>query len=412
MTGANSTLGTLYREEHARVLSSVLARVRDFPLAEECVQDAFAKAAEQWRTEAPPHPRAWLIRVATNKAIDRLRRRAKFPEVEAEALAELEGEGGPVPETDSELHDERLRLVFTCCHPALAPEAQVTLTLRTVAGLTTQEIARLFFAEPEAIAQRLVRTQRKIRDARIPYAVPAAEALAERLGAVLLVVYLVFTEGYARTGGDSLVRAELCDEAIRLGRLIVELLPSEPEAQSLLALMLLHDARRDARFTADGEVVLLEQQDRSKWKRSQIAEALAILEEALNAGANGPYALQAAIAGLHARAPTAADTDYLQILAIYDLLIAIQRTPVIELNRAVAVAMAHGPEAGLKALHALRLLLGENHLFHAARADLLARLGRHAEAARAYRAALVHVIHPAEKRFLEGRLAACDGAKP
>jgi RNA polymerase sigma-70 factor (ECF subfamily) len=400
-----NALGTLYREEHARVLSCVLARVGDFPLAEDAVQDAFAAAAEQWGASPPPNPRAWLIRVASNKALDRLRRRTKFQEVEADALARMEVQ--PMPELDAEIADERLRLIFTCCHPALSPDAQVALTLRTVAGLTTEEIARLFFTEPKAMAQRLVRTQRKIRDARIPYVVPRPETLTERLAAALAVVYLVFTEGYAATSGDSPVRTELCDEAIRLGRLIGGLLPEEPEASALLALMLLHDARRAARF-ADGELVLLEQQDRARWDRARIAEALTILDAALRAGANGPYALQAAIAGLHARALHAADTDWRQILALYDMLLIVQPTAVVELNRAVAVAMAIGAEAGLKSLDALRFKLDDNHLFHAARADLLLRLGREGEAARAYRAALRHVVHAAERRFLERRLADCS----
>jgi RNA polymerase sigma-70 factor (ECF subfamily) len=400
----DDALGSLYREEHARVLSSVLARVGDFPLAEESVQDAFAAAAEQWHDGLPPNPGAWLIRVALNKALDRLRRRTRFPEVGAEALAQVQAQ--PMPQLDAEIQDERLRLIFTCCHPALSPDAQVALTLRTVAGLTTDEIARLFFMEAKTMAQRLVRTQRKIRDARIPYVVPGPETLAERVAAALAVAYLMFTEGYAATRGDRLVRAELCDEAIRLSRLIVELLPQEPEARALLALMLLHDARRVARF-ADGELVLLEQQDRSKWDRVQIADALAILDSALQAGAHGPYALQAAIAGLHARPFSAADTDWRQILALYDELIIVQRTPVVELNRAIAVAMAIGVKEGLKTLDALRFKLVDNHLFHAARADMLRRLGRGGDAARAYRAALRHVHHRAEKRFLERRLADC-----
>jgi len=381
------TLEALYREEHGRVMAALLARVRDFALAEEAVQEAFAAAAEQWGDAPPPSPRAWLVRVATNKAIDRMRRRVKFPEVE---MVEL-----PAPEHDADVTDERLRLMFTCCHPALAPEAQVALTLRTIAGLATEEIARLFVTEPSAMAQRLVRVQKKIRDARIPYSVPAADKLAERLTAVLAVVYLVFTEGYGA------LRGELCDEAIRLGRLVSELLPDEPEARALLALMLLHDARRDARLV-DGELVLLEDQDRSRWDRARIAEGLGALDAALAAGAYGAYALQAAIAGLHAHPPP---TDWAQIVALYDLLLAAQPTPLVELNRAVALAMANGPAAGLTALDRLRFALAEVHLYHAARADLLHRLGRRDEAARAYRAALAHVVAPTERRFLERRLA-------
>jgi RNA polymerase sigma-70 factor (ECF subfamily) len=307
---------------------------------------------------------------------------------------------------DPDIGDERLRLIFTCCHPALAPEAQVALTLRAVAGLTTEEIARLFFAEPPTMAQRLVRTQRKIRDARIPYVVPGPEAFAGRLAAVLAVVYLVFTEGYATSRGDAPIREELCDEAMRLGRLIADLMPGEPEALALLALMLLHDARRNGRI-ADGELVPLDEQDRTRWNRNQIAEGLTILDRALHAGAGGPYALQAAIAGLHARAACASDTDWGQILALYDMLLAVQPTAVVELNRAIALAMAKGPQDGLRTLDALRFRLADNHLFHAARADLLRRLDRHAEAAGAYRTALRLVIQPAERRFLERRLKEC-----
>ena len=397
-------LAALYRMEHARVLSSVLARIGDFPLAEESVQDAFVAAAAQWGEKRPANPRAWLIRVASNKALDRLRRRARFPEIGDDALILIAAHPAAMP--DADIGDERLRLVFTCCHPALSPEAQVALTLRTVAGLTTEEIARLFFSEPAAMAQRLVRTQRKIRDARIPYVVPGPEAFAERLAAVLAVVYLVFTEGYAASRGDAPIRAELCDEAIRLGRLIAELMPGEPETLALHALMLLHDARRDARF-ADGDLVPLDEQDRTRWHRGQIADGLAILDRALHGGAGGPYALQAAIAGLHARAARAADTDWRQILALYDMLLAVQPTVVVELNRAIAFAMTKGAHDGLRALDVLRFRLADNHLFHAARADLLRRLDRCEEAARAYRTALRLVVQPAEKRFLERRLAEC-----
>jgi len=383
-----SELAALYRAEHGRVLAALLARTRDFPLAEEAVHDAFAAAAEQWRDGAiPPNPRAWLVRVATNKLIDRVRRRARFPEVEMV--------DEPAPDDDRDVGDDRLRLIFTCCHPALAPEAQVALTLRTVAGLTTDEIAALFLAEPAAMAQRLVRTQKKIRDARIPYSVPAPDKLAERLTAVLAVVYLVFTEGYAN------LRDELCDEAVRLGHLVCELLPTEPEARALLALMQLQHARRAARVV-DGELVLLADQDRARWDHPLLADGLAALDAALAAGAHGPYALQAAIAGLHAQPPP---TDWAQIVELYDDLLVAQPSPLVELNRAIALAFARGPAAGLAALDRLRFALPEDHLYHAARADLLARLGRRDDAARAYRAALARVTQPAERRLLERRLA-------
>jgi RNA polymerase sigma-70 factor (ECF subfamily) len=394
-------LGDLYRREHARVLAAVVARVADFTLAEESVQDAFTAAAEQWGATPPPNPRAWLARVAFNRAVDRIRRRTKFPEVDAETLNAMESE--PVPRLDEEIPDERLRLIFTCCHPAISPEAQVALTLRTVAGLSTEEVARLFLVDSPTMAQRLVRTQRKIRDARIPYAVPGPELLPERLAAVLAVAYLVFTEGYAATRGDALIRPELCDEAIRLGRVLLGLMPRASEVEALLALMLFHDSRRDARV-CDGEVVRLEDQDRARWNVSQIHEALDLLDEALAAGAQGPYALQAAIAALHARALRPQDTDWGQIVGIYDLLLRLQPTPIVELNRAIAVSMAQGPSAALAILDGLRFKLDDNHLFHAARADVLVRLGRHEEAGRAFRAALKWVTQPAERRFLERRL--------
>jgi RNA polymerase sigma-70 factor, ECF subfamily len=381
------------------VLAAVMARVRDFAIAEEAVQDAFAAAAEQWGEGTPAQPRAWLVRVALNKAVDRLRVDARLSDEPAEALEQIEAPAAS--QRDDELPDERLQLVFTCCHPALAPDAQVALTLRAITGLSTEQIAALFFTDPKAMAQRLVRAQRKIRDARIPYRVPSPERLPERLAAVLAVVYLLFTEGYFA----GTLRPALCDEALRLGRLLVELMPRESEVRALLALMLLHDARREARFFG-GELVLLEEQDRSRWDAARVAEGLSTLDGALAAGAHGPYALQASIAALHVRASTAAQTDWPQILAIYELLRALQPTPMVELSRALALAMVQGPAAGLAALEPVRSALAGHHLLHAARAELLARLGRNEEAALAWRAALERVDRDVERRLLERRLAA------
>lgn len=399
-------LGALYRGEHARVLAAVLARVRDYALAEDAVAEAFAAAAE-WRAP-PPNPRAWLVRVAVNRCIDQLRARARREHVPLDAVvdavvAAAEPAPEPVPDAadDDAIADDRLRLIFLCCHPALGADARVALTLRTVAGLATDEIARLFATEPGAMAQRLVRARTKIRDARIPYALPRPDQLAERVDAVLSVLYLVFTEGYAATAGDALVRPALCDEAIRLARLVAALMPADAEAVALLALMLVLDARRDARV-AGGELVRLEDQDRSRWDRARLAEGIALLDAALAAGARGPYAIQASIAALHARD----HTDWAQIVELYDLLAAAQPTPQVELNRAIAIAMARGPDVGLAALDRLKFALADHHLFHAARADVLARLGRDADAARALRRALELVTHPVERRWLARRLAA------
>lgn len=394
-----AAIEAVFRAERARVLATTIRVANgDFELAEEAVQDAFAAAVARWPREGTPaEPRGWLVTVARHKAIDTIRRRVKLREIVGAQVAEelAVEEASPVP-------DDRLRLMYTCCHPALATEAQIALTLRTLGGLTTDEIARAFLTAPATMAQRLVRAQSKIKAARIPYEVPEAAQLPARTGAVMAVVYLIFNEGYAATAGDSWLRKDLTREAIRLGRLVHEL-TADPEALGLLALMLLHDARRDARTTADGDLVLLEDQDRSRWDGAQIAEALAMVPVALLAGA-GPYAIQAAIAALHARAARAADTDWAQIAGLFTALQRKQPSPIVALNRAVAVAMADGPAAGLPLVDELTAL-ADYHLWHAARADLLRRLGRAHEAIAAYRAALARVGSAPERRFLERRLA-------
>ncbi len=406
MQGA-AAIADVFRAERARVLATAI-RVShgDFELAEEAVQDAFEAALARWPREGiPAEPRGWLIAVARNKAVDQIRRRIKLRELTADPLPP---EPAIVDEPAS-VADDRLRLIYTCCHPALAAEAQVALTLRTLGGLTTDEIARAFLTSPATMAQRLVRAQTKIRDAKIPYEVPETSELAGRTDAVLAVVYLVFNEGYAATAGDAWLRKDLCREAIRLGRLLVEL-GATGDAIGLLAVMLLHDSRRDARTNAAGDLVLLEDQDRARWDRAQIDEALELVPVALRTG-SGPYPIEAAIAALHAAAPRADATDWPQIAGLFDELYRRKPSAVVALNRAVAIAMASGADAGLAAVDALASALGDYHLWHAARADLLRRLDRTTESAAAYERALELAGSEPERRFLAKRLAEMRAAK-
>jgi RNA polymerase sigma-70 factor (ECF subfamily) len=399
-----------FREEWGRVVATLIRTTGDWDLAEECAQDAFARALERWpRDGVPANPGAWLTTTARNRALDRLRRAQRGAAKTREA-ALLMPEEPPAAIDDSGVADDRLRLIFTCCHPALSVEAQVALTLRTLAGLTTAEIARAFLVPETTMAQRLVRAKRKIHDAGIPYRVPPAHLLPERTAAVLAVLYLLFNEGYAASSGIVLVRADLASEAIRLTRTLCELMPDEPEANALLALMLLHDARRAGRTDADGDLVLLEDQDRTTWDRAMIDEGQAQLDRALRRQRPGPYQVQAAIAACHATAPTAADTDWPQIALLYDELVRMTGSPVVELNRAVAVAMADGAEAGLVLADALRGRLDAYQYLHAARADLLRRLGRRDEAAAAYTRALELTTAVTERDYLERRLAECTTA--
>jgi RNA polymerase sigma-70 factor (ECF subfamily) len=404
-----------HREESGRILSTLIRLLGDFDLAEEMLQEAYAIALQKWPTEGTPaNPRAWLISTARHKAIDRMRRNQRFERKAEEIAKTSEIAARPESEREEEMFaDDRLRLIFTCCHPSLPMEARVALTLRTVCGITTEEISRAFLVPLATMAQRLVRAKGKIREAGIPYRVPLNGELQDRLDGVLLVVYLIFNEGYLASSGDALIRRELCAEAIRLGRVLCSLLPNQAEAQALLGLMLLHDSRRDARVSADGELILLEEQDRSLWHREQIQEGTGLVESALRRGATGVYALQASIAALHANAKTAQETDWPQIAGLYDVLLRTHPSPVIEVNRAVAVAMARSLEEGLALLDELekREELKEFHLLPAARADLLRRLGRASEAAEAYRRALTLATNDIERRFLQRRLVEIESQR-
>jgi RNA polymerase sigma-70 factor (ECF subfamily) len=396
----------IFRTEHGRILATLVRLLGDIDMAEEALQEAFEAALDQWpEAGTPSNPVAWLVSTGRHKAIDRLRRTAVLVRKRDEIALHIEQSAA---EDDAPVPEDRLRLIFTCCHPALAAEAQVALTLRTLGGLSTEEIARAFLVPAPTMAQRLVRAKAKIRTARIPYQVPPDDALAERLEAVMVVVYLVFNEGYAASFGARLVRHELCEQAIRLGRLLAELLPAHAEPQGLLALMLLHDSRRETRLDGSGDIVLLDDQDRARWDRPQIEEGAALVEAALRSGARppGPYALQAAIAAVHAQAPTAAATDWAQIAALYGVLARVHPSPVVELNRAVAVAMSGDIERGLAMVDeiARRDEIVGYHLLPVARAELLRRLGRHVEAAESYRGALALVSNEAERRHLEKRL--------
>jgi len=404
------SIDKFYREEFGRILATVIRSIGDFELAEDAVQEAFAAAIEQWpRDGTPDNPRAWIVGVARNKAIDRIRRHSRFAERsdEVRRMIESEHEDASTEMSDSAVPDERLSLIFTCCHPSLAPEAQIALSLRTLCGLSTEEIARAFLVPSVTMAQRLVRAKRKIAAAKIPYETPPRDRLAERLEAVMSVIYLVFNEGYTATAGSELIRRDLASEAIRLARILVELMPDEPEPRGLLAMMLLHDSRRDARVDENGEMVLLDDQDRARWHRGQIEEGLTQSAAAFNVPAPGPYALQGAIAAEHSRASSPAQTDWARIAELYAMLLQVRPNPVVELNRAVAVAMAQGAEAGLELIEEIeaRGELNDYYLMWSTKAELLRRMNRFTDAQSCYRRALELVGSEPERNFLKRRLA-------
>jgi RNA polymerase sigma-70 factor (ECF subfamily) len=414
LADANTAIDAVYRSDWGRIVATLIRLTGDFDVAEEAVQEAFAAAVKEWPQGLPDSPRAWIIQTARHKAIDHIRRRALIEQkLQSYAASGLVSAVAETAEPTNEIPDDRLRLIFTCCHPALALDAQVALTLRMLGGLETDEIARAFLVPPKTMAQRLVRAKHKIRNAGIPFAIPDTQDMPARLEAVLTVIYLIFNEGYAATRGQALVRADLCAEAIRLGRLLRTLLTQPPaEATALVALMLLHDSRRAARLDQAGDIILLEDQDRSRWDQVHIAEALPLVEEALRGGP-GPFALQAAIAAVHCQAARAEDTDWSQILQLYDALERVQPSPIVSLNRAVAVAMVHGPQPALALLDALAATgeLDGYHLLHAARADFLRRLGSSAEAARSYELAFQLATNDSERRFLQRRLREVQSGK-
>jgi RNA polymerase sigma-70 factor, ECF subfamily len=411
---ASAAVESVYQSDWGRIVATLISSLGDFDLAEECAQEAFTAALDQWPISGVPEsPRAWIIATARHKAIDRLRRQTQFAEkVQPQLAHEIRLTIEPPEYASDEIPDERLRLIFTCCHPSLASETQVALTLRTLCGLETEEIARAFVVPVATMAQRLVRAKRKIRGARIPYVIPATSEMAERLDAVLSVIYFVFNEGYAATRGERLIRADLCGDAIRLGRIVRTLMSPQPplEATGLLALMLLHDVRRDARENEAGEIVLLQHQNRSRWNHDQIAEALPLVDEALRGDA-GPYALQAAIAAVHCKAARSEDTNWHEILQLYDRLERVEPSPIISLNRAVAVAMAEGPDAALAIINRLSDDgdLENYHLLHAVRADLLRRIGSRNEAAKSYLRAIELVTNEQERYYLQQRLREVEG---